>query len=288
MTVTARLTAAWPEAKRIADLLERAFGEEGAAIALDEMEAGWAVEALFEDAEPAEIAARIRERLGGDAFGAALVVERLVETDWVARGLEGLKPVAVGRFLIHGCHDRSRIPRGRVAVEIAAGQAFGTGHHATTAGCLSVLDRLIRARRFARPLDLGTGSGVLAIALAKSLRRPVLATDIDPVAVAVARQNAHRNRVAHLVRVITADGVRHAEIRACAPFDLVVANILAGPLIRLAPPIARMLAPGGMLVVSGLLPAQAMRVTGAYAAQGVRLVRAEAFAGWTVLLMRRP
>ena len=231
MTIKATLTAAFPEARRISNFLERDWGEAGAVVSLDERPDGlWSVDAYFEAGEPAEIAEQLRDRLGADAFGALTGVATLPETDWVAAGLQALQPVFAGRFVVHGSHDRGKIPAGRVAIEIDAGQAFGTGHHGTTAGCLTVLDRLTRSRRFENPLDLGTGSGVLAIALARILRRPVLATDIDPLAVRIAAENAAINCVGHLVRTVTAAGMKHPAIRERAPFDLIVANILAEPL----------------------------------------------------------
>jgi ribosomal protein L11 methyltransferase len=289
MTLKATLTAALPEARRISNFLERDWAEQSVVVTLDERPDGsWSVDAYFETDDPTALAEQLRDRLGADAFGAPLIVEALPETDWVAAGLEVLKPVAAGRFLLHGSHHRGRLPAGRVTIEIDAGLAFGTGHHATTAGCLAALDMLLRGRRFSNPLDLGTGSGVLAIALAKALRRPILATDIDPVAVRVAAENAARNGVAALVETVTARGVGHSVIRTRAPFDLVVANILAEPLMRLAPQLSLLLARGGILVLSGLLKRQRERVVAAYATQGVRLVRARTFDGWAVLVLRRP
>ena len=288
MTLKATFTAGRPEATRIAAFLERDYSDSGAAVCLLEGEPDWSVEAYFDDAEPADLAAALRDRLGGDAFGAALSVERLGEEDWVARGLAELGPVAAGRFVVLGGHDLARAPKGRTIILVEAGQAFGTGHHATTSGCLVVLDRLTAGRRFANPLDLGTGSGVLAIALAKALRRPVLATDNDPVAVRVARQNARVNGVAPLVRAVRADGLRHLEVAARAPFDLIVANILAGPLIGMAPPLSGALARGGVLVLSGLLASQRARVASAYAARGLALRRAERFGEWMVLVLEQP
>jgi ribosomal protein L11 methyltransferase len=289
VTVKATLIAGFPEARRISNFLERDWADDGVVVSLDERADGlWSVDAYFDTGEPDEIAERLRDWLGADAFGAPLTVEALPETDWVAAGLEALKPVGAGRFVIHGSHDRRKLPAGRIAIEIDAAQAFGTGHHWTTAGCLIVLDRLLRARRFQNPLDLGTGSGVLAIALAKVLRKPVLATDIDPVAVRVAAGNAALNRVGHLVRAEKAAGVRHAAIRGRAPFDLVVANILAEPLVRLAPQLAPLIAPGGTLVLSGLLPHQRERVIVAYGGQNIRLRSARIFAGWAVLVLQRP
>lgn len=284
MTLKAALALPRADALALADRLERRFGEKGGVVAVVETTApDWAVEVYFEAGEPHEIAALLRAESGDVPWS----VTRLADRDWVAEGLRHLRPVAAGRFVVHGSHDRIRIPKGRVAVEIDAGQAFGTGHHGTTAGCLHVLDRLTAARSFFHPLDLGTGSGVLAIALAKRLRRPVLATDIDPVAVGVARRNARLNAVHPLVRIVAADGLAHPEVRGGAPFDLIVANILAEPLVRLAPDLARTLADDGVLVLSGLLPRQRERVVAAYGIQGVRLVAAHRFDGWAVLVLDR-
>jgi len=288
MTVKAILAAAFPEARRIADFLDRDFAEKGTVVALVEIgPESWQIDVYFPEGEPDTIAGLVRDALGGDAFGALQATQILPETDWVATSLAGLAPVAVGRFVIHGSHDRDALPAGRMAIAIDAGQAFGTGHHGSTTGCLAVLDRLIRGRRFVNPFDLGTGSGVLAIALAKSLHANVLASDIDPLAVRIAAQNARGNSVGNRVRVIAAAGMSHREIRARAPFDLIVANILAGPLVRLAPQIAPALVHGGTLVVSGLLPHQRGRVVAAYGVQGVRLVRAQMHDGWAVLELRR-
>ena len=289
MTVKATLTAGFPEARRIADFLDRDFAEDGSVVALVETgPESWQVDAYFPDGDPDEIAGLIRDALGADAFGAFQGAQILPQTDWVAQSLAGLAPVAAGRFLVHGSHDQDALPAGRTLIAIDAGQAFGTGHHGSTAGCLAVIDRLIRRRRFVNPLDLGTGSGVLAIALAKTLRTNVLASDIDPLAVRVASENARHNSVGHCVQVIAAADMDHREIRARAPYDLIVANILAGPLVKLAPQIAPALARGGTLVLSGLLPSQRERVVAAYGAQGVPLMRAQVHDGWAVLELRRP
>jgi ribosomal protein L11 methyltransferase len=288
MTIKATLTAAFPEARRISNFFERDWCGRGVAVSLDERPDGlWSIEAYFENGEASELAEELRDWLGADGFGAPLWVAPLPETDWVAASQAALAPVFAGRFVVHGSHDRGRLPAGRVAIEIEAGQAFGTGHHGTTAGCLVTLDRLVRVRRFENPLDLGTGSGVLAIALAKLLRRPVLATDLDPVAVRIAAANAGLNCVGPLVRTAVAAGVRHAAIRERAPFDLVVANILAEPLMKLAPEIAALLTRNGTLVLSGLLPSQRERVVAAYGAQGIRLRTARIFDGWSVLVLGR-
>jgi ribosomal protein L11 methyltransferase len=289
MTLKATLTAAFPEARRISNFLERDYGDAGVAVSLDERADGlWSVDAYFEAGAAEEIAAAVRDGLGSDAFGAPLDVATLPDEDWVAAGHAALKPIAAGRFLLHGSHDRWRVPAAAMRIEIDAGRAFGTGHHPTTTGTLFTLDRLMQRWRFKRPLDLGTGSGVLAIAMAKVLRRPVVATDIDPVAIAVARENAQRNGVAGFLRFATAPGVEARIIRDGAPFDLVAANILAEPLMALAPRLAPLVTKRGILVLSGLLPYQRERVVAAYRAQGMRLAAARIFDGWAVLLLRKP
>ncbi|HHY51508.1 MAG TPA: 50S ribosomal protein L11 methyltransferase, partial [Alphaproteobacteria bacterium] len=206
---------------------------------------------------------------------------------WVAKSLEGLKPVTAGGFVVHGSHDTPPAGAGLTAIRIDAAQAFGTGHHATTSGCLEAIDRLTRRRRFQRPLDVGTGTGVLAIAIAKRLRVPVLATDIDPVAVRTAAANARDNSVGPLVTTLVADGLDHRRIRQGAPYDLIVANILAGPLIALAPDMGRIAERGAAIVLSGLLQTQAARVLAVYARQRMvarqRLVRGE----WATLVLER-
>lgn len=288
MSASIRLAAALPEARRIAEFIERDFADDGVAVSLFEEPDGWLVEAWFAGLDPPAARERILDRLGSDAFCAPLEAEEIPDVDWTAISLRGLHPVSAGRFLVHGSHDREKARPGRISVEIDAAQAFGTGHHATTAGCLMALDEILKRRRPANALDLGTGSGLLAIALAKVTHRPVLATDIDPVAVATATANAALNHVAPLVRAIVADGTRQREIRDGAPYDLIVANILAGPLMRLAPDIARILAPGGQLVLSGLLSSQRERVVAAYGLQGIVLRRARQVEEWCVLTLERP
>ena len=214
-------------------------------------------------------------------------VETLPEIDWVARSLEGLKPVRAGRFFVHGSHDRALRPSAGIAVEIEAGLAFGSGHHGTTSGCLEVIERVTRRERPRNALDLGTGSGVLAIALALMARIPVLATDIDPVATRVAADNVRLNRASGFVTAVTAPGFHHAVFAAWRPFDLIVANILARPLMRLAPGMAANLAPGGSLVLSGILDEQRAQVLAAYVGQRFRHVATLHREGWTTLHLQR-
>jgi ribosomal protein L11 methyltransferase len=195
-------------------------------------------------------------------------------------------PVPAGRFVVHGQHDRANVPQNKLGIEIEAALAFGTGHHGTTRGCLSLLDHVLRSRMPRRVLDLGSGTGVLAIAAAKALRRRVLASDIDPLAAAVARDNARLNGVGDWVESICAIGLSAPQFKARAPFDLVLANILANPLRQLATPLAAHLAPSAMVILSGLLPHQAGGVIAAYRARNVVLLRQVQIEGWSSLLMR--
>lgn len=289
MVVKVTLEAARPEAEEILECLERRrLEEEGVVLCLDRGAAPlWNVVLYWPVEDPAEADARTRACLGTDAFGAPIECELLDEgADWVGESLAGLSPVRVGRYIVFGGHDRDELPPSGLRIQIDAGQAFGTGHHGTTAGCLEAIDRLLRRRAFSRVLDIGTGSGILAIAVAKAARGRILATDIDPLAVAIARENAALNRVARRATFVHAAGVRSATIRSNGPFDLIVANILARPLIRLAPDVAPLLAPGGWVVLSGLLPDQRSRVVHAYAAAGVYLDRSYERNGWTTLLLR--
>ncbi|ODN69235.1 50S ribosomal protein L11 methyltransferase [Methylobrevis pamukkalensis] len=291
--IHARLLAGPAEAERIAALLEAALGEDvpvawseigdPAEIGTDR-DALWAVDAYFDDGDPAEIEARIKDILGGDGFAAPMTVEALADIDWVSESLKGLAPVVAGRFVVHGAHDRDKLPAGAIGLEIEANQAFGTGHHPTTWGCLVALSRLVRRRRFAAVLDLGTGSGVLAIAYAKLTGNAVLASDIDPVSTRIAVENAALNGVGRKVEGVTAEGFRHPRL-AAGRFDLVLANILAGPLKRLAPEIRARAMPGATVVLSGLLASQAAEVDAAFRAQGFRREAAFVREGWATLVL---
>jgi len=257
------------------------------AAATEQADGSWLVDVYFETApDEAALNALIGEVIGGDA--PSVTARPLPDEDWVAKSLEGLKPVRAGRFLVHGSHDRDKIEPGDIAIEIEAGEAFGTGHHGTTAGCLAEIDRLCSAQDFRSILDLGTGTGVLAIAVAKAFGKRVLATDIDPVATRVTAENAALNGVAPLIEAATAEGFDDPVFAAHAPFDLVIANILAGPLIALAGDVVRHLDPaGGTIVLSGLLVAQGPAVTEAYEAEGLRLVRSGEQEGWLTLTLAR-
>lgn len=207
--------------------------------------------------------------------------------DWVKASLEDLVPVPAGRFIVHGSHDRDRVPPNKLAIEIEAALAFGTGHHGTTRGCLLLLDHVLKRSRPKRVLDLGTGTGVLAIAAAKALHRAVLASDIDPPSVRVARENAVLNEAGHHVHAIRATGFAAPDFAKWAPFDLVLANILANPLRQLAGPMTRHLAPRAHVILSGLLTPQASAVIAAYRARGLVPVRHLRIEGWSSLLLRK-
>ena len=211
--------------------------------------------------------------------------EPLADADWLALALSGLPPVRAGRFFVYGAHDRGRVPVNAVALRIEAGAAFGTGHHGTTAGCLAAFDALLKARRFPSVLDVGTGTGVLAIAAARTGSRRVVGTDIDPVSVRISRENARLNQ-AH-ARFVRADGLAHRTVVRAGPYDLAFANILARPLVRLAPHIWRALAPGGLVILSGLLRHQQRSVAAAYLARGFRVVRRYHRDAWATLVLAR-
>ncbi|RUY99291.1 50S ribosomal protein L11 methyltransferase, partial [Mesorhizobium sp. M7A.F.Ca.CA.002.15.1.1] len=229
---------------------------------------------------------RLKDILAGLSLSKPIEREPLPDIDWVAHSLEELKPVRAGRFFVHGAHDRRKRHSGELAIEIEAGLAFGTGHHGTTAGCLEMLERVVRREHPRNALDLGTGSAVLAIAVAKLAHIPVLATDIDPVAVRVAAANARLNHVKALVETATAPGFHHPIFGKRAPFDLIVANILARPLMRLAPQMAHHIALGGSIVLSGILERQRDAVISAYVGQNFRHVRTLHREGWVTIHLK--
>ena len=274
-------------ARRVVDLLTESFFEGQAAIAAFERSDGrWDITVHFAEA-PDQTS--IRELVGiaaGDDVARDITFDTVEARDWVKATLEELVPVRAGRFIVHGHHDRSRVPPNKLGIEIEAALAFGTGHHGTTRGCLLLLDHVLKARRPKRVLDLGTGTGVLAIAAAKALHGKVLASDIDPLSVRVARDNARLNNTGNLVQTIRATGFSAPQFAKHGPFDLVLANILANPLRQMATPMAEHLAPSALVILSGLLPYQAQGVIAAYRARGLVLIRHLQIEGWSSLLMR--
>jgi ribosomal protein L11 methyltransferase len=290
MTSVARFLLSEAEAVALAEAFDRDDVLSALPVSLGEAPGGsWQV-LVYLSGEQDEIETAALTSVSSALFGdasPAFLIEPLPDTDWVAKSLQGLPPVRAGRFLVHGSHDRNRRRPNDIAIEIEAAQAFGTGHHGTTAGCLRAIDRLLRARPIRRALDIGTGSGVLAIAIAKAAKIPVLASDIDPVAVGIARKNVRLNGVAAYVRTVAAGDLAGHVFAGRAPFDLIVANILAGPLVALAPSIAGKLAPGGTVILSGLLPAQHARIVAACRGQGLALVRSAVLDGWLTLAFTR-
>lgn len=296
-TTLATLITDEQSAWRIADILDEGLLADEVAVSLvDSGKDGWRLLLHFHGAPDEDVVRALAAQAGGADAGRALQFERVAAKDWVHESLRGLKPIAAGRFVVHGAHDRALVPHNKIGIEIEAGLAFGTGHHGTTRGCLLALDALCKSlsgRRSRIPpwpprriLDLGTGSGVLAIAAARALRRPILATDIDANAVRIAQDNAWLNRAGVTIRVCRANGVAASTISFRAPFDLAFANILLAPLQRLAAPLTRLIAPGGRIVLSGVLGSQANAALAAY--RELTLERRIVLDGWTTLVLKRP
>jgi ribosomal protein L11 methyltransferase len=275
-------------ARRVSDLLTETLDEAEAAIGAFEGPGGrWDVTLYFADA-PNEAA--IRELVGlaaGDEAARSLHFDTVEARDWVRATLDELVPVHAGRFVVHGQHDRAKVAPNKLGIEIEAALAFGTGHHGTTRGCLLLLDHVLKAHQPRRVLDLGTGTGVLAIAAAKALRDQVLASDIDALSVKVAAGNARANGVGPLVEVTWGNGFSAPRLRQRRPFDLVLANILANPLRQMATAMSRHLAGGGRVILSGLLTPQAPAVIAAYRARGLVIERHIRIEGWSSLLLRK-
>lgn len=283
------LTGSKAEAERIYAALDLAFEDDGLPLAVIELDEDSDLHevSLYAEDDVETVENRIRDVLAGLSLSRAVQRETLPDIDWVTKSLEGLQPVRAGGFFVHGAHDRDRIGTADIPIEIEAGLAFGTGHHGTTAGCLETIARVVAEEKPANALDLGTGSAVLAIALAKLARIPILATDIDPVATEVAAANVRLNGVSEFVETVTATGFDHPAFAARGPFALVVANILAGPLMELAPDMAGHIAPDGALVLSGILDRQEDAVLATYAAQGFRHIDTLHREGWATIRMKR-
>jgi ribosomal protein L11 methyltransferase len=274
-------------AEAIAAALEGAEAPAAMAVTLFELGEGMIEVSAHYAEEPAleQVLALIGAAIGAADVG-DLRIERLLPQDWVARAESLRAPVRAGRFVVHGHHDRGKVPRFWGAIEIDAGLAFGTAQHATTRGCLIALDRLSKRIRPRRILDVGTGTGILAIAAARAFNVPVLASDIDPIAAATAAANAQMNGVGTKVEVLTIAGLAHPTLRR-ASVDLLFANILLNPLLALAPAFAGVVRPGGICVLSGLLDIQARQAEARFRALGFSLDSRILLDGWTTLLLRR-
>lgn len=223
------------------------------------------------------------------AFGAAeFAVSELPDVDWVAKVRRELAPVEAGRFFVYGSHDADKVPEDRIALLIEAAMAFGTGHHGTTLGCLRALDRLVEMGVSPKSvIDIGCGTAVLAMAAARVWPIVPLASDIDQVAVEVAEANVVANNLSGRVTCVEAAGLDHPDLAAAAPFDLVFANILKGPLVALAPSIAGAMSSGGYLILSGILNHQGDEVVQVYSDEGYNLDQREQIGEWVTLTMRR-
>ncbi|WP_024518096.1 50S ribosomal protein L11 methyltransferase [Bradyrhizobium sp. Tv2a-2] len=285
-------------ARRVVDVLAEVFFEGETPVAASERPDGrWDVSVHFAEAPDQGLMRELVTNAAGEEAARGIAFEVVEAKDWVKASLDDLVPVPAGRFVVHGQHDRARIPPNKMGIEIEAALAFGTGHHGTTRGCLLLLDHVLKARQVRRVLDLGTGTGVLAIAAAKATakgtgketakarRKQVLASDIDAPSVEVARENARLNGVGPLVKVIRATGFSAPDFVQSGPFDLVLANILANPLKQLAGPMTRHLAPGALVILSGLLTSQATGIIASYRARGLVPLRHLRIEGWSSLLL---
>ena len=295
VTTVLELSTSGEQARALTELLGEIFDPTETAISAFEVESGvttlslnepWKVEIYF-SSHPDEEAVRdlLRPIVGTVIDDTPFTT--VSQQDWVANSLEGLKPVRAGRVLVHGAHDRDYVRINDVAIEIEAALAFGTGHHGTTSGCLLALDAELKKRRPRNAIDVGTGTGILALALAKQVKRKVVAGDIDAVAVEVAARNASLNHAGQALDLYVAPGLRHAKANRPRRFDLVFANILAGPLRKLAPSIAAVTADDGVIILSGLLEMDVAGVVSAYRHQGIALVRRSSREGWATLVMKR-
>ena len=247
----------------------------------DEDKGIWRIDAFPNDADDVRgIEARLKAH-----DGLTVIVEKLADADWLAMSLSGLPPVRAGRFFVYGAHDQGIVPNNTVNLKIDAGAAFGTGHHGTTVGCLMAFDELLKKERFERVLDVGCGTGVLAIAAAKTGSKVAVGTDIDQPSVRIANENAKLNMAD--ARFVHAFGLNDRKVRQHGPYDLVFANILAPPLVSLSQDIKNALSLGGVAILSGLLRTQERRVSAAYLSRGFVLERRIHRDAWSALVLRR-
>ncbi|WP_455473773.1 50S ribosomal protein L11 methyltransferase [Bartonella sp. B30(2025)] len=275
------------DAERFYTVMETTFEEEGYPLGLTEIDEKNSIYelSLYVDEEHQEdILKRLANIFSVDPD--KIHRETLPNIDWVQRSLEGLTPVRSGPFFLHGSHNRNDIPPHVLPIEIEANQAFGTGHHGTTAGCLEMIAKVVQNENPKNALDLGTGSGVLAIGIAMLKPITILATDIDPVAIQVAQYNIELNNVKEYITAVTATGFNHNDIASRAPFDLIVANILANPLIELAQEMVQALQKGGSLILSGILEEQRDYVLEAYVKHGLKHIETYHRQEWVTIHLK--
>jgi ribosomal protein L11 methyltransferase len=274
------------DAERLSDILAGMDPSPAAAVSVEEASrVSWSLDAFCIDEDFANEAAAIIER---EATGVSASVQELEDKDWVAVSLAGLPAVLAGPFIVAGWHELAHLEGGRIPIWIEAGPAFGTGHHGTTKGCMQALALELSRKRPRRVLDIGTGSGVLALGAVKRGVSFALGTDMDRDSIRIAHENRKNNKAGRKLKLLHARGAGHAAIRAGAPYDLVLANILAKPLVGLAPEIARLVAPGGRVILSGLLTHQEPQVKAAYAGRGFTLKHRRRLNGWSTLVYQRP
>ncbi|GAA4662811.1 50S ribosomal protein L11 methyltransferase [Bartonella pachyuromydis] len=275
------------EAEQFYTVMETTFDEEGYPLALaeiDEKNAIYELSLYVDEKNQERIAQRFAQILSIDPRN--INREVLPDIDWVKQSLEGLTPVRAGPFFVHGSHNRNEIPQSVFPIEIEANQAFGTGHHGTTAGCLEMIAKVMKQENPQNALDLGTGSGVLAIGIAMLKPISVLASDIDPIAIKVAQHNIELNGVKECITAVTATGFSHEKIASRAPFDLIIANILANPLIELAQEMTQALRKGGSLILSGILEEQHSHVLEAYLKHGLKHIETYHRQGWVTIHLK--
>lgn len=274
------------DAERLSDILAGMDPSPAAAVSVEEASrVSWSLDAFCIDEDLANEAAAIIER---EVPGVSASVVELEDKDWVAVSLAGLPAVLAGPFIVAGWHELAHLEGGRIPIWIEAGPAFGTGHHGTTKGCMQALALELARKRPRRVLDIGTGSGVLALGAVKRGVTYALGTDMDKESIRIAHENRKNNKAGRKLKLLHARGAGHATIRAGAPYDLVLANILAKPLVGLAPEIARLVAPGGRVILSGLLTHQEPQVKAAYAGRGFTLKHRRRLNGWSTLVYQRP
>ena len=272
------------DAEAAADAIDNHPGLEGATYSIleeDEDKGLWRIDAFpTNDEEDAGLLAVLA------GYPLKVVREQLADADWLAMALSGLPPARAGRFFVYGMHDRGRLPASTVNLRIEAGAAFGTGHHGTTVGCLQAYDKLIKARKFNKVLDVGAGTGLLAIAAARTGSKIAVGTDIDRPSVRISKENAKVNHAN--AKFVHAAGLSNRLVADNAPYDLVFANILARPLVSLAQDIKNALVPGGTVILSGLLRTQERMVKAAYVSRGFKVVNRIHRDAWAALVLQRP
>ncbi len=276
-----------------ADAFEQAFAGLAGVVSMYEANPDgftWTVEGTF-DAAPPRLELSQRIALAASSLGIAepdLEIAKVPEKDWLSESVAAFPPLKAGRFYIHGDHIQGPFPSGAIRILVNAATAFGSGHHASTMGCLMALDDLSHRRKaIARGLDMGAGTAILAIGMAKAWRAPVVAADIDPVAVKVSRYNAARNGVTPLVRPVLSEGCGQRDVRRNGPYDVICANILARPLAAMSADLSRLLAPGGTLILAGFLRRHEQMVMTPYRTHGLKLVKRYRLAPWTTLVLQK-